>query len=139
MSNFAVLFLMSLFLFGVPLKGSLAMLALGALVYVTATTGYGMLISAFTSTQSAALVAAAVATSVPAVQFSGMVTPVSSLTGFAAVMGQCFPMTYFRRISVGTFTKGLGFDDLGASLLVLACFIPAFMLISLAFLRKQER
>jgi ribosome-dependent ATPase len=139
MSNFAVLFLMALFLFGVPLKGSFAALASGALIYVTATTGYGMLISAFTQTQIAALVATAIATSVPAVQFSGMVTPVSSLTGFAAIMGQSFPMTYFRRISVGTFTKGLGFDDLGASLLVLACFIPVFMLISLAFLRKQER
>jgi ribosome-dependent ATPase len=139
MGNFVVLFLMALFLFDIPLKGSFAALALGALIYVTTTTGYGMLISAFTRTQIAALVATAIATSVPAIQFSGMVTPVSSLTGFAAVMGQSFPMTYFRRVSVGTFTKGLGFDDLGASLLVLACFIPVFMLISLALLRKQER
>jgi ribosome-dependent ATPase len=98
-----------------------------------------MLISTFTRSQIAALVGTAIATSVPAVQFSGMLTPVSSLTGAAAVMGQGFPMTYFRRISVGAFTKGLGFDDLGASLLALAVFVPVFMLISLAFLRKQER
>ena len=36
---------MALFVFGVPLKGSLPTLALGALLYVAATTGYGMLIS----------------------------------------------------------------------------------------------
>jgi ribosome-dependent ATPase len=139
MGNFIVLLLMALFLFDVPLKGSFAALTLGALIYVTATTGYGMLISTFTTSQIAALVATAIATSVPAVQFSGMLTPVSSLTGAAAVMGQGFPMTYFRRISVGAFTKGLGFDDLGVSLLALAVFVPVFMLISLAFLRKQER
>jgi ribosome-dependent ATPase len=139
MGNFVVLLMMALFLFDVPLKGSFAALAVGALLYVTATTGYGMLISAFTSTQIAALVATAIATSVPAVQFSGMLTPVSSLTGAAALMGQSFPMTYFRMISVGAFTKGLGFADLRASLLVLAVFAPVFMIISLVLLRKQER
>jgi ribosome-dependent ATPase len=139
MGNYVVLLLMALFLFGIPLKGSFATLATGALIYVTTTTGYGMLISAFTRTQIAALIATAIATSVPAIQFSGMVTPVSSLTGAAAIVGQCFPMTYFRRISVGVFTKGLGFDDLGTSILALAVFVPVFMLITLAFLRKQEQ
>ena len=37
-----------------------------------------------------------------------MMTPVSSLSGTAQLIGLCFPMTYYRPISVGTFTKGLG-------------------------------
>ena len=93
MGNFVVLFLMALFLFGVPLKGSFATLALGALLYVTTTTGIGMLVSAFTRTQIAALVGTAVVTTVPAIQFSGMLTPVSSLSGAPAIVGQGFPMT----------------------------------------------
>ena len=138
MINFAVLFLMALFVFGVPIKGSFATLLVGAVLYAAATTGIGMLISAFTSSQIAALVGTAIATSVPAVQFSGMLTPVSSLTGMAAVLGYGFPMTYFLRIAVGTFTKGLGFADLGGSLLSLAAFAPALVILSLVFLRKQE-
>ena len=51
------------------------------LLYVTATTGYGMLISAFTSTQIAALFGTAILTVLPATQFAGMMTPVSSLAG----------------------------------------------------------
>ena len=137
--NFAMLLLMALFVFGVPLKGSLPTLALGALLYVAATTGYGMLISSFTRTQIAALFGTAILTVVPATQFSGMLTPVSSLSGAAAVIGHIFPMTYFLKISVGTFTKGLGFDDLGINLVALALFVPALTLLSLAFLRKQER
>ena len=136
--NFGIMFLMALFVFRVPLKGSFPTLALGALLYVIATTGYGMLISSFTRTQIAALFGTAILTVVPAMQFSGMLTPVSSLSGAGAVIGHIFPMTYFLKISVGTFTKGLGFDDLRINLLELAIFIPALTLLSLAFLRKQE-
>ena len=108
------MFVLALFVFHVPLKGSFLALALGALLYVTATTGFGMLISAFTSTQIAALFGTAILTVLPATQFSGMLMPVSSLTGIGALIGAAFPMTYFLPISVGTFTKGLGFADLGA-------------------------
>ena len=73
-----------------------------------------MLISAFTRTQIAALFGTAILTVLPASQFAGMMTPVSSLSGTAQIMGRIFPMTYFVPISIGTFTKGLGFLDLSA-------------------------
>ncbi len=111
----------------------------GVVVYVFATTGYGVLISAFCSTQIAALFGTAILTILPATQFAGMMTPVSSLSGFARVLGRGFPMSYFLPISVGTFTKGLGFQDLGINLLALAAFIPVLTVISLLLLRKQER
>ena len=103
------------------------------------TTAYGMLISAFASTQIAALFGTAILTVLPATQFSGMMTPVSSLTGTAQLMGAAFPMTYFVPISVGTFTKGLGFEDLAPDLLALAVFVPVLTALSLLLLRKQER
>ena len=49
MIDFLVMFLMAILIFNVPLKGGFRILALGALVYVTATTGYGMVVSAFTT------------------------------------------------------------------------------------------
>jgi ribosome-dependent ATPase len=48
-------------------------------------------------------------------------------------------MTYFVPISIGSFTKGLGFLDLATSLAALAVFIPVLTLLSLLLLRKQER
>ncbi len=139
MANFALMFIMALFVFQVPLKGSFLVLLLGALIYVTTTTAYGMVMSAFARTQIAALFGTAIMTVLPASQFAGMMTPVSSLSGTAQIMGRAFPMTYFVPISVGTFTKGLGFADLGSSLAELAVFIPALTLISFLLLRKQER
>jgi len=138
MANFALLCLIGIFVFGVPLRGSGVVLVLGALLYVTATTGIGMLISTFCQTQIAALFGTAILTLMPAQQFSGMLTPVSSLTGAPALLGKGFPMTYFLKISVGTFTKALGFQDLSMTLLQLAVFIPILTVLSLVFLRKQE-
>jgi ribosome-dependent ATPase len=139
MLNFLLLFLMAIFIFHVPLKGSFLVLAASSLLYVTATTAYGMLISAFTRTQIAALFGTAILTVLPATMFAGMLTPVSSLTGMGAVMGRLFPMTYYLPISVGTFTKGLGFADLSGYVASLALFVPALILLSLMLLRKQER
>jgi ribosome-dependent ATPase len=139
MLSFVALFLMTVFLFAVPLKGSLLALALGALIYMTATTGYGMFISSFANTQIAALFGTSIATFMPAMLFSGMLTPVSALTGGARLIGDGFPMTYFLKISVGAFTKSLGFHELGSTFLELGAFIPVFLVASLLLLRKQER
>ncbi len=139
MANFLLLFLMAIFVFAVPLKGSFPTLFVGALLYVAATTGYGMMISCFASTQIAALFGTAILSYLPAFQFSGMMTPVSSLAGVAAFMGRIFPMTYFVPISVGVFTKGLGFADLAGNLVSLAVFATVLILLSLSILRSQEK
>jgi ribosome-dependent ATPase len=136
--SFALMFAMALFIFQVPLKGSFLGLSVGAVIYVTATTAYGMLISSFTRTQIAALFGTAILTVLPATTFSGLLVPVSALSGVAQFMGRAFPMTYFLPISVGAFTKGLGFHDLARDLASLAVFIPALTLLSLLLLRKQE-
>jgi ribosome-dependent ATPase len=139
MLNFILMFLMALFVFHVPLKGSFLLLALAALVYVTTTTAYGRVISTFTGTQIAALFGTAILTVLPATMFAGMMVPVSSITGVGALMGRLFPMTYFVPISVGTFTKGLGFADLSGELLALFAFVPALTLLSLVLLPGQEK
>ena len=139
MAGYLVMVAMAVFLFGVPLKGSFFALSLAALLYVTATTGLGLVISSFTRTQAAALFGTAIGTSLPAIQFSGLMQPVSSLEGAAAVVGQAYPTTHFMTISVGTFTKALGFGDLSVSFLALALFPPVLALVSLLLLNDQER
>ena len=139
MMNFSLMVIMAFFIFQVPLKGSFLTLVVGALIYVITTTAYGMVVSSFARTQIAALFGTAILTVLPATQFAGMMTPVSSLSGMARIIGSAFPMTYFLPISVGTFTKGLGFAELGGTIAELAIFIPVLTLISLLLLRKQER
>ena len=139
--SMAAFFLMTaeaVWLFGVPLKGSLTAFSLAALLYVTATTGLGLFISSFTRTQIAALFGTAILTMLPTVQFSGLTTPVESLEGAAWWIGQCFPASWFLVVSRGVFTKSLGFADLLPQLLALATFVPVLTLLSLVLLPKQE-
>ncbi|MFL5236557.1 MAG: ribosome-associated ATPase/putative transporter RbbA [Rhizomicrobium sp.] len=136
--QFVTLVLLAVLLFHVPVKGSIATLALGGVIYVLASTGFGLLISVFAATQTAAIFAAAIITILPAVQFSGMFVPVSSLTGVAALAGQIFPSTYFQAISIGTFTKALGLATLWPNIVALAVIAMVYFTVSVVLLPKQE-
>jgi ribosome-dependent ATPase len=81
MLNFLMLTLLAVTLFGVPLKGSFLTLAVAALLYVCSATAIGLLISSFMRSQIAAMFGTALLTILPAMQFSGMIDPVSSLEG----------------------------------------------------------
>jgi ribosome-dependent ATPase len=139
MLSFFILVLQAVLVFGVPIKGSVAVLTFGTLLYVTATTGFGLLMSTFTRTQIAALFGTAILTMLPTVQFSGLTTPVDSLEGPAYWIGQFFPASYYLVLSRGVFTKALEFPDLTVQFAALAAFIPALTALSAALLSKQEK
>ena len=136
--NLGLLVAMNRWLFGVPFKGSGLTLALGGLLYVLATTSMGLLISAFTRTQIAAILGTMIITSLPTIQFSGLIVPRSSLDGSAALMGMLFPAGHFLDIAVGTFTKALDLRHLWPQCLALLGFFMAFTGLSLVMLKKQE-
>eukprot|EP00095_Tigriopus_kingsejongensis_P012457 snap_masked-scaffold7529_size3136-processed-gene-0.1 protein:Tk12457 transcript:snap_masked-scaffold7529_size3136-processed-gene-0.1-mRNA-1 annotation:"multidrug abc transporter atp-binding protein" len=139
MVTFAMLTLMAVYIFKVPIKGDLRALVIGAFLYVTATTGLGLLISTFTSSQVAAVFGTAILSILPTVQFSGMLQPVSTLEGSAKAIGYFWPTTYYMHTSVGVFTKGLTLSDLSSDLFKLALFIPVFTILTTLVLKKQER
>lgn len=138
-ANFLLLTAMIIAVFGVPLKGDPVPLAIGALLYVWATTSYGMLIATMTSSQVAATFATTIASVVPTIQFSGLLQPVSTLEGGAQTIGSLWPSSYFLHLNVGAFTKGLGWEALLPDILALACFGPVFTLLAALSLRAQER
>jgi ribosome-dependent ATPase len=139
MLNFLTLTAFAVFLFGVPVTGSFLALSFAALLFAFVTTGIGLVVSTFMSSQTAAIFATALVTLIPTTQFSGLIDPVSSLEGAGAVIGQISPATYFITISRGVFSKGLGFSDLAASYLPLVVAIPILLGLGAAFLRKQAR
>ncbi len=138
LASFLSLVLISVLLFGVPVKGSVLTLLSGVLAYVLATTGFGLLVSSFTRTQVAAIFATAIIAIVPSVNFSGLLTPVSALSGSGRVLGLAFPAAWFQQISMGTFTKGLGLAELWHSHVALVIFGIVFIGAATIALKKQE-
>jgi ribosome-dependent ATPase len=137
MISFVLLVILAVFLFDVPVKGSLWTLVLGTLLYVAASTGFGQLVSTFTRTQVSAVFATIVLAIIPAANFSGLLVPVSSLSGGGRLLGLGFPSAWYQPVSVGAFTKALGFADLWLDLLILAGFFVAYLVAAELFLRKQ--
>ncbi|WP_370259024.1 ribosome-associated ATPase/putative transporter RbbA [Marinobacter nauticus] len=139
MISYVSLVLLAVYVFDVEIKGSLLTLTFGALLFVTATTALGQVMSTFASTQIAALAATAILTILPTVQFSGLTEPVSSLSGAGALIGPVWPATWFLQISRGVFTKGLSLADMQGAFLALAAFVPVLTVMAVALLRKQGR
>ena len=137
MTSFLLLVAMAVLLFHVPVTGSFGAMSLGALLYVMSATAFGLLISSFVSSQVAALFGTSLLTILPAVQFSGLIDPVSSLEGAGRLIGEIFPTTHFVTISRGTFSKALEFQDLWASFIPLVISVPVLIGLTAMLLRKQ--
>ena len=136
--NYFILTAMAIIVFGIPVKGDFLILTFATLLYLIATTGIGMVVSTFTSSQVAAVFVTAILTLVPTINFAGLLQPVSTLAGSAKLMGTIWPTSYYMHASRGVFTKGLGADLLMQDVIVLACYIPVLWLVSTLALRKQE-
>ncbi|KXF75967.1 multidrug ABC transporter ATP-binding protein [Paramesorhizobium deserti] len=139
MLNFFTLSAFAVAVFGVPFTGSFFTLTAAALLYVISTTGMGLVISTFISSQIAAIFATSLITIIPAVQYSGLIDPVSSLEGMGAFIGKIYPTTYFVTIARGTFSKGLDFGDLAGSFIPLLVAAPVLLGLGVALLHKQAR
>ena len=139
MVNFAAMMLMIIYLFGVPLKGSFAGLAIGTLLMVSASTALGLLISCFVRSQLAAIFATAIITMIPAQTYSGFLYPLSTMEGGALVIGKTFPSSWYYTVSVGSFTKGLHTADLLHEYAAIAAFAATSLILACVLLKKQEK
>ena len=139
MVNFAAMMLMIIYLFGVPLKGSFAGLAVGTLLMVSASTALGLLISCFVRSQLAAIFATAIITMIPAQTYSGFLYPLSTMEGGALVIGKTFPSSWYYTVSVGSFTKGLHTADLLHEYAAIAAFAATSLILACLLLKKQEK
>ena len=139
MVNFLLMSLLAVTIFGVPVKGSFFTLALAALIFSFAATGMGLLASAVTRSQIAAMFFAMIGTLIPATQFAGLIDPVSSLEGSSKFIGEIYPATHMISISRGVFSKALGLADLTGPLWSMLISVPVILGVAVLLLKKQER
>ena len=103
-------------LFDVPVKGSFFVLILASVMYAVIATGMGLLFSSVTRSQIAVIFMTMLGTMLPAVQFCGMIDPVTSQEGAGRLIGTIYPTTYMLLISRGIFNKNLDFQELSSFL-----------------------
>ncbi|MBM2775652.1 ribosome-associated ATPase/putative transporter RbbA [Burkholderia territorii] len=139
MLNFLLMVVLADVVFGVRIKGSFATLAAAVLIFNVVATGIGLFASTFTRSQIAAIFMTIVGTLIPVVQFSGLLTPLSSLEGSGKWIGTVYPATYMLAISRGVYNKALGLADLSSQFWPMLAAVPVILVMTGVLLRKQER
>lgn len=137
--SFYILTLISVFILQVPVTGSFSALFFGAFCIAWAATSLGLLVSCFATSQVAAIFGSAILAMIPSLNFSGLLTPVSSLEGMNVLVSQFFPSAWFQKIVIGAFAKGLSWSDFKNYYLILAAFAISYLLLANIFLKKQEK
>ena len=123
-------------LFGVPLRGSPALLSGLMLIYIIAALGTGLLISVLTRSQQLAYMIALIATLLPTMLLTGFVFPVASMPKVLQVVVQLHPSTHFMVIVRGLALKGAGIGVLWPRALALTVIAGALLAASAAKFKK---
>jgi ABC-2 type transport system permease protein len=121
--------------FGVPFRGSAAVFALGALLFLFVTLGVGVLISSVSQNQGQAI-QLAVMTLLPQVLLSGLIFPLSSIAVGVRWIAYGLPLTYFNEISRGVMLRGEPISALAEPLGILA--LLGVVVVTLATLRFRS-
>jgi len=135
----ALILLFARFWFGIPLRGSLAVLLFFALLYILAGLALGILISTTAPTQRVAMLATLLSTLLPSFLLSGFIFPLDSLSPILRAISYAVPATYFLRIIRGVILKGAALRHFlfeGFMLIALSLFLLAA---ATAKFNKQRR
>lgn len=137
--NLVLLWLLVLWVFEVPFKGSFALLLAAGGLYVIGTTALGMLVSVFVRTQMAAMVISLFISFVPALQYAGLEVPVASMGPDAQVVAHVVAAMHFTNIISGSFLKGVGLEVLWLDLVALAAYAASLVTLCYLLFRKRVR
>lgn len=127
----------SVLLFGIPFRGSAALLLLLSVVFVYASLSLGVLISSRATTQRAALMGAVMATLLPSILLSGFIFPIRSMPKLLQLMTYIVPARYYLRIIRGIMLKGVGFVHLWSDVLALFVFGTVLLIVSVGRFRTR--
>lgn len=121
--------------FNVPLQGSIAVLALGTVLFMLCVLGIGLFISTVSLTQQQAMVTAFFFI-IPVIVFSGFGSPISSMPEFLQFLTYANPMRYFQTVIRSVYLKGVGLDVLWPEMVAMA--IIGIIMLTVSVLRFQK-
>lgn len=133
--NITLISLMGTLWFGVPLRGSIGVLSLGAALYLVCALGVGLLISTASSTQQQAMISGFFFI-MPAIIFSGFGSPIASMPDWLQYLTYINPLRYFLVILRSVYLKGVGLDVLWPQMVALG--VLGTVILAAAMLRFRK-
>lgn len=136
--NAAMILVMGYFLFGVEIKGSIILLFFCTLLFLTASTGIGILVSVVADTQQVAFSIATFATLLPSVILSGFIFPIESMPWIVQIFTNLSPAKFFISILRAIVIRGVGISAFWDQALYLTIFTIILLALSTLINKKKE-
>ncbi len=136
LADTALIATMGTFWFDVPFRGSFLILGMGAVIFLLAMLGTGLLISTVSANQQQAMVTAFFF-DIPAIIFSGFGFPISSMPEALQRLSYLDPLRYFLVVIRGVYLKGVGLETLWPQMAAMGAFAMAALAISVLRFHKS--
>jgi len=127
----------TLFVFGVPLRGSFAALFLLTLPFLLNTLGLGLLASTLARTQQQAMLISTFLLMLPQIYLSGLIFPIENMPHVIQLSTYAIPVRWYAIILRGVFLKGAGFAELWPQAAVLTVYGAAVLALASLRFRKS--
>ena len=131
----SIILLAAVYLFSVPFVGSIVVLYTVALLFIAAQLTIGITISSLAQNQLQAM-QMTFFYFLPTMLLSGFMFPFQGMPGWAQVIGNILPSTYFMRLVRGILLKGNDWPDLWPNIWPMMVFTVVVMSIALIFYRR---
>ena len=129
--NAVVIVVLSIFIFGMPVQGSLFLLGLESMLFIITSLTLGVLISTISETQQTALMISLMGLMLPVIILSGFIFPLSSMPLPLQIISNIIPAKWFITIVKGIMLKGVGLSMLWKETLILIGMSLVFIIISI--------
>lgn len=129
--NLATILLLSVFVLGVPVTGSLFWLVVVSFLFIFVSLSLGLLISSITNTQVAAMLISGLALMMPAMLLSGMIFPISNMPQVLQYITKFVPATWYIGAVKKLMIQGLPLSSVVTEIGALVTMAVVFLAISL--------
>ena len=117
--NAIVIVLLSIFIFNMPVQGSLFLLAMESILFIISALALGILISTISSSQQTAMMISLMGLMLPVILLSGFIFPITSMPWILQVISNIIPAKWFIIILKGIMLKGVGLPFIWKETLIL--------------------
>jgi ABC-2 type transport system permease protein len=118
--NIASILLLSVFVLGVPINGSLLLLIFESILFTLTCLAFGLLISASTDSQQTAMFISLTGMFLPTIMLSGFMFPIENMPLPLQIVSNVVPAKWYYLIVKDVMIKGVGFEAIWKETLILA-------------------
>ena len=133
----SIILLMSFFVLGIPIKGSLFWIYVVSTIYILLALSLGILVSTIAETQLVALLISAMLLMMPIIMLSGMMFPIESMPKILQYISAIIPTRYYISAMRKLMIMGIGIEEIYFEVSILISMLIALMSLVLAKFNKR--